>query len=94
MVSQIIGYKPRINNKNYAKCIDKSLREAPESDLEIPKLGKVEDYLPVDTSLLDYLVTDTERPTGWKYPNLQDLRRFQVKVQLVVFSYLDTRVVV
>ena len=43
----------------------------------ITKLGKVEDYLPVDAPLLDYLVMKTEGPTGWKYPDLQDLRRFQ-----------------
>ena len=43
----------------------------------ITKLGKVEDYLPIDTPLLDYLVTETEGPTGWKYPKLQDLRRFR-----------------
>ena len=29
LVSQIIGYKPRLNNKNNAKCMDKNLREAP-----------------------------------------------------------------
>ena len=63
LVSQIIGYKPRTNNKNDAKCMDKYLREAPESDLVITKLGKVKDYLPVHTPLLDYLVMDTEGPT-------------------------------
>ena len=77
LVSQIIGYKPRINNKNDAECMDKYIREAPESDLGITKLGKVKDYLPVDAPLLDYLVTDTDGPTGWKYPKLQELRRFE-----------------
>ena len=57
--------------------MDKYLREAPESNIVITNLGKVEDYLPVDAPLLNYLVTDTEGPTGWKYPNLQNLRRFQ-----------------
>ena len=36
--------------------MNKYLREAPESDLVITKLGKVEDYLPVYAPLLDYLV--------------------------------------
>ena len=79
LVTQIIGYKPRINNKNNAKCMDKYLREALESDLVITKSRKVKDYLPLDTPLLDYLVRDTEGPTGWKYPKLQELRRFQKK---------------
>ena len=86
LVSQIIGYKPRINNKDDAKCINKYLREAPESDLVITKLGKIEDYLPVYAPLLDYLVTDTEGPTGWKYSNLLDLRRFQDKRGLTLQS--------
>ena len=63
LVSQIIGYKPRINNKNDAKCMDQYLQEAPESDLVITKLGKVENYLSVHTPLLDYLVKDKEGPT-------------------------------
>ena len=79
LVSQIIGYKPRLNNKKDAKCMEKFLQEAPESDLVIAKLGKVKDYLPVDAPLLDYLVNDTEGPTGWKYPKQRELRRFQEK---------------
>ena len=44
LVSQIIGYKPRINDKNDAKCMDKYLREATKSDFVITKLEKVEFY--------------------------------------------------
>ena len=44
--------------------MDKYLRESLESDLVITKLGKVKDYLPVDTPLLDYLMTDMEGPIG------------------------------
>ena len=57
--------------------MDKYLLEAPKSDLVKTKLGKVEDYLPVDAPLLDYLITEIEGQTGWKFPKLQDLRRFQ-----------------
>ena len=70
LVSEIIGNKPRINNKNDAKSMDKYLREAPESDLGIMKLGNVNNYLPVNAPLLDFLTTDTDGPTGWKYPTL------------------------
>ena len=88
LVSQIIGYKQRINNKNYAKCMYKYLWEAPESDFLITKLGKMEVYLPVNIPLLDYLVMATEGPTGWNYPNLLDLRRFQDRRGLT-YSVLD-----
>ena len=68
LVIQIIGYKPRINSKNDAKCMDTYLQKAQESDLVITKLGKMKDYLPVDALLLDYQAKDTEGPTLWKYP--------------------------
>ena len=54
----------------------------------ITKLETVKDYLPVDASLLDYLATDTEGPTGWKYPKLQELRKFQEKRGLT-YSVLE-----
>ena len=60
LVSQIIGYKPKINNKNDAKCMDKYLRETPELDLVIMKLGEVKDYLLVDAPLIDNLVTSQQ----------------------------------
>ena len=59
--------------------MDKYLREAPESDFVITKLGKAEGYLPVDAPLLDYLVTDVEGSTGWTYSKLQELKRLQEK---------------
>ena len=34
------------------------------------------------------IATDTEGPTGWKYPKLQELRRFQEK-QGLTYSVLD-----
>ena len=88
MVSQIKGYKTRINNKNDNKGMDKYLQEALELDLVITKLGEVKDYLPVNAPLLDYLVTDTEGPTGWKYPKFQELRKFQDK-QGLTYSLLE-----
>ena len=59
--------------------MDKYLRETPELDLVIMKLGEVKDYLLVDAPLIDNLVTETEGPTGWKYLKLQELRKFQEK---------------
>ena len=64
LVREMIGYKPRINNKNDAKCMDTYLKDAPESELVITMLGSVKDYLPVEAPLLDYLATDIEGPTG------------------------------
>ena len=77
LISQIIGYRPRINTKSDAMCMDKYGQEAPEFELVMTKLGNVKDHLSVEPPLLDYLVTETEGLTEWKYPKLQDLKRFQ-----------------
>ena len=47
------------------------------------KLGPVKDYLPVEAPFLDFLTVETEGPTGWKYPKLQELK------QGLTYSVLD-----
>ena len=63
LMREMIGYKPRINNKNNAKCMDTYLIDDPMSELMITKLGSVKDYLPVEAPLLDFLTTDIHRGT-------------------------------
>ena len=84
----MVGYKPKINNKNNAKCMNTYLLIAPESEVVMTKLGPLKDYLPVEAPLLDYLTVETEGSTGWKYPRLQELRKFQQKRGLT-YSVLD-----
>ena len=88
LMSEMIGYKTRINSKNDAKCMDTYLIDALGSELVITKLGSVKDYLPVEAPLLDFLATDIEGPTGWKYPKLEELRKFQQKRGLT-YSVLE-----
>ena len=59
-MKEIIGYRPRIKNKNDAKCMDTYLNRAPESELVMINLGPDIDYLLVQAPLLDYLTVDTE----------------------------------
>ena len=59
LVREMVGYKPRINNKNNAKCMDKYLLTAPESESVVTKLGPIVDYLPVEAPLLDFLSVET-----------------------------------
>ena len=87
-VREMVGYRPRINTKNSAKCMDTYLKGAPESELVMTKLGPVKDYLPVEAPLLDFLTVVNEGPTGWKYPKLEELRKFQQKRGLT-YSILE-----
>ena len=68
--------------------MDTYLLAAPESDLVITKLSPVVNYLPVEAPLLDFLVVETSGSTGWKYPILHKLWRFQQKRGLK-YSVLD-----
>ena len=88
LVREMVGYRPRINTKNDAKCMDTYLLNAPELELVMTKLRPVKDYLPVEAPLLDFLTVETEGPKGWKYPWLQELRKFQLKRGLT-YSVLD-----
>ena len=56
------------------------------------KLGPVKDYLPVEAPLLDYLTVETEVSKGWKYPRLQELKKFQQKQGLTYFELDDVEV--
>ena len=55
LVREMIRYKPRINNKNDAKCMDTYLIGAPELELVMTKLGPVKDNLAFEAPLLDFL---------------------------------------
>ena len=68
--------------------MDTFLKQVPESDFLMTNLGPEKDYLPVQAPLLDYLNIETKGSTGWKYPKLQELRRFQQK-QGVTYSVLE-----
>ena len=37
LVREMVGYRPRINNKKDAKCLDTNLLNAPESELVLTK---------------------------------------------------------
>ena len=88
LVKVMVGYRPRINTKKDANCMDMHLIVAPESELVMTNIGPETDYQPVEVSLLDFLAVDTEGPMGWTYPRLDELRRFQQKLGLT-YSVLE-----
>ena len=73
MVAQIVGFKHRINTGRDQICMQRFLSRVSKSGLDMPTMLNLEQFLPVDAPLLDYLVYDTRKPEGWKYPKLKDL---------------------
>ena len=88
LMKDMIGYKPRINTKDDEKKIRLYLRKLLKDKLVIPKTGLNEEFLPMGAPLLDFLTVDTEGPSGWKYPRLEELRSYQVNRGLT-FSVLE-----
>ena len=73
MVAQIVGFKHRMNNGRDQICMQRYLTRVSKSGLDMPTMLNLEQFLPVDAPLLDYLVHDTRRLEGLKYPKLEDL---------------------
>ena len=88
LMREIVEYRPRINTKDNANCMNKYLLSALKSELVMTKLGPVKDYLPVKAPVLDFLTVETKGPTEWKYPKLKELKRYQQKRGLT-YSNLD-----
>ena len=64
------------------------LRQSFKDKLVIPKALLNKEFLPMGAPLLDFLTVETEGPTGWKYPKLEDLREYQSNRGLT-FSVLE-----
>ena len=77
MVAQIVGFKHRMNNGRDQICMQRYLTWVSKSGLDMPTMLNLEQFLPVDAPLLDYLVHDTRKLEGWKYPKLKDLEKYQ-----------------
>ena len=72
-----MGFKHRINTGRDQICMQGYLTRVSKSGLDMPTMLNLEQFLPADAPLLDYLVHDTRRPEGWKYPKLKDLESYQ-----------------
>ena len=88
MVKDIIGYKPKINTKDYERNMRIYLKKSPKDEKVIPKAGLTDEYLPVVAPLLDFLTVATEGSAGWKYPKIEELRSYQDNRGLT-FSVLE-----
>ncbi len=77
MIGEIVGGKPRINNGQDTACMQRYITRVSKDGLDQPRFLRVNQYLPVEAPLLDYLVEDTKRVDGWKYPELEELEFYQ-----------------
>jgi len=53
------------------------LTRVPKEGLDQPSFMRVDQYLPAEAPLLDYLIEDSMKIDGWKYPRLEDLESYQ-----------------
>ncbi len=57
--------------------MDKYLSKVSRSGLDKPDLLQTQEFLPMEASLLDFLVVDAKKIDDWKYPQLKKLEKFQ-----------------
>jgi len=77
MISEMIGYKPKINRGRDEACMEKYLGRVSRSGLDRPSMLHKDQFLPAEAPLLDYLVESTRHGDGWKYPRVEDLSDYQ-----------------
>jgi len=77
MIAEVVGYRHRIARKKDKICMDKYLDGIDKMNLDVPGIGRKDDYLPMGAPILDYLTENVRAGAGWKYPKLEDLESYQ-----------------
>ena len=57
MIAGLVGFRHRINTGRDQACMQRYLSRVSKSRLDMPRVLKSEQFLPVDVPLLDYLVS-------------------------------------
>ena len=70
MVGQIVGFQQKINTGRVSK-----------TGLDMQTMLTLEQFLPAGSPLLDFLIHDTRKPEGWKFPKLEQLEKYQDMVE-------------
>ena len=71
MLAQIVGFKPKINTGKDQVCMQRYVTRVSKSGLNMPTMLSLEQFLPAGAPLLDFLIHDTRKPEGWKFPKLE-----------------------
>ena len=77
MLSSLVGYRHRMNNRRDNLYMSKYLDKVNRTGLDKPRFLRDEEFLPLGAPLLDFLVEETKKIDGWKYPRLEELELFQ-----------------
>ena len=77
MIAEVVGYGHRIARKTDWICMDKYLDGVYKVNLDVPGIGRKDNYLPMGAPILDYLTESVRAGAGWKYPKLEDIESYQ-----------------
>ena len=77
MLSSLVGYRHRMNNRKDNIYMSKYLDKVDRTGLDKPRFLQDEEFLTLGTPLLDFLVEETKKRDGWKYPRLEKLELYQ-----------------
>ena len=93
MISQIIGFTPKINTGKDQVNMQSYITRVSKTGLDMPTILTLEQFLPAGAPLLDFLIHDTRKLEGWKYPKLEELERYQANrgLNLGMLSEIEVR---
>ena len=77
MIREIIGYTPKINTGRDQINMQRYITRVSKTGLDMPTILTMEQFLPAGAPLLDFLIHDSRKLEGWKYPKLEDLEKYQ-----------------
>ena len=77
MIGQIVGFQPKINTGKDQVCMQRYITRVSKTGLDMPTMLTLELFLPVGAPLLDFLIHNTRKLEGWKYPKLEELEKYQ-----------------
>ena len=77
MVSALVGYWHRMNNGRDNIYMKKYLEMVSRTGLNKPRFLQDREFLPMGAPLLDFLIKETKKIDGWKFPRLDELEIYQ-----------------
>ena len=77
MVVELAGRTHRINTGGDERYMPLYLSRVSSVGLDWPSNLTKDKFLPAQAPLLDFLVEDTKRSDAWKFPKLEELKKYQ-----------------
>ena len=93
ILQKACGYTLRMNMGRDAQSMQHFIQSMTASGFQDPGLAPRNVYLPAGAPLLDFLISDTNQPTGWKVPSIPVLQSYQAGrgLTMEILSHVEVK---